>query len=195
MVIREYRPEDEQGWVRCRVLSFLNTAYFDHVLQEKEKYIHPAIELVAIEDGKVVGLIDIEYELKERTVCSRGTGLGGMIWHIAIHPDYQRQGIATKLLNKAIEIAKPKGLNRFEAWTRDDKWVNEWYNNTGFLKVDAYLHVFMDGGEEVKGAIKSEIANLHPVQAFAHYVGEDEEEIKNKFARVHECSCFEKELT
>lgn len=48
MIIREYGPEDELGWVRCRVLSFLNTAYFDNVLKEKEKYINPAIELVAI---------------------------------------------------------------------------------------------------------------------------------------------------
>jgi len=194
MIIREYRSEDEIGWVRCRVLSFLNTAYFDNVLKEKERYINPAIELVAIEEGKVVGLIDVEYEVKERTVCSRGNGLGGMIWHIAVHPDYQRKGIGTKLLNKAIEIAKKNGLNRFEAWTRDDEWVNEWYINTGFLKVESYLHVYIDGGEEFKGSVKSEIENLYPIQAFAHYVGEDKEAVKKKFTRVHECRCYEKEL-
>ena len=73
MVIRKYNPEDESAWLRCRVLSFLHIAYFDNVLKEKEKYMNPAIELVAIEDGIVVGLIDVEYEMEERTVCSRGT--------------------------------------------------------------------------------------------------------------------------
>jgi len=194
MLIREYQSEDEVGWLRCRVLSFLETAYFDNVLQVKEKYENPAIELVAIEDEQVVGLIDIEYELKERTVCSRGTGLGGMIWHIAVHPDYQKKGIAAKLLESAIEIAKEKGLNRFEAWTRDDEWVNKWYVNAGFEKVESYLHVYIDGGAELKGVLKSEVSKLYPVYAFAHYIGENREEVKQQFKRVHECVCYEKDL-
>jgi len=35
---------------------------------------------------------------------------------------------------------------------------------------------------------------LYPVQAFAHYVGKEREKIKERFARVHECFCFEKKL-
>src|SRR5699024_1787393 len=112
MEIRLYDPTmDEIGWVRCRVLSFLDTAYFDHVLTEKEKYQNPAIELVAIYDHQVVGLLDIEYEKEIETVCTRGNVLGGMIWHIATHPDYQRMGIGTRLLEKAEEIAKKEGLD------------------------------------------------------------------------------------
>ena len=38
MIIRNYTDKDEQGWLRCRVLSFLNTAYFDNVLNKKEIY-------------------------------------------------------------------------------------------------------------------------------------------------------------
>src|SRR5690625_250385 len=77
MKIRFYRKEDERGWVRCRVLSFLDTAYFDNVLKEKERYENPSIELVAVEEGQIVGLLDIEYEVEEKTVCSRGAGVGG----------------------------------------------------------------------------------------------------------------------
>lgn len=36
MEIREYHPPDESGWVLCRILSFLDTAYFDNVQQTKE---------------------------------------------------------------------------------------------------------------------------------------------------------------
>lgn len=194
MEIRAYRSEDEMGWVRCRVLSFLDSSYFDNVLQNKENYEHPAIELVAIFDDKVVGLIDVEYETEERTVCSRGTGCGGMIWHLAVHPDFRRQKIANKLLKEAERIAKEKRLNRFEAWTRDDKWVNAWYINNKFKKVSSYLHVYIENSEELDTAINSAIPNLYPVQTFAHYVGEEKEKIKKLFDRVHECVCFEKEL-
>lgn len=36
--IRASKKEDEISWVRCRSLSFLDTAYSDNVLREKEKY-------------------------------------------------------------------------------------------------------------------------------------------------------------
>jgi len=46
------------------------------------------------------GLLDIEYELQPQTVCSRGEGLGGMIRHIAVHPDYQKMGVGHQLLQE-----------------------------------------------------------------------------------------------
>ena len=194
MEIRSYQPKDEQGWIRCRVLAFLDTAYFDNVLTEKEHYENPSIELVAVEDNQIVGLLDIEYELEERTVCSRGSGLGGMIWHIAVHPDYRRNGIASRLLEKGEEIAKEKKLNRLEAWTRDDKWVRTWYERSGFQLVDSYLHVYLEGNEELTGHIRSEFPDLLPIHTFAHYLGENKEEMKQKFKRVNECVCYEKSL-
>ncbi|MGN7297987.1 GNAT family N-acetyltransferase [Ferdinandcohnia sp. SAFN-114] len=190
MEIRVYENTDEISWLRCRVLAFLDTAYYDNVLKEKEKYDNPAIELVAIENGKVIGLLDIEYETEERTVCSRGSGLGGMIWHLAVHPDYRRKGIGAELLRKAVQIAKTKNLNRLEAWTRDDNWVRKWYETSGFLKVNSYFHVYLEGQE----GLETKIPNLKPVYSFAHYLGKDLQMIKNKFSRVHECICYEKTL-
>ncbi len=193
MEIREYRPEDERGWVICRTFSFLDTAYYDNVLKEKDIYENPSIELVAVIDNQIVGLLDIEYEENEGTVCSRGKGLGGMIWHIAVHPDFRRRGIGNKLLLEAEKLSIEKGLNRLEAWTRDDKWVNNWYETNGFEKVDSYLQVFIDGGEELNGVFQCEISKLYPVQAFAHYVGNEKEKIRERFNRVHDCYCYVKE--
>lgn len=195
MEIRFYNPNDEIGWVRCRTLSFLDTAYFDNVLNKKEKYQNPAIELVAIEDNQIVGLLDIEYEEKEDTICSKGEGLGGMIWHIASHPNFQRKGIGTKLLEKAEKIAKKKGLDYLEAWTRDDKWVNQWYEKSGFDKVYSYLHVYLEGNNEIKKVIReNNEPELQVIQAFAHYSGTDQKNVRLNFNRVHECNCYEKNL-
>jgi N-acetylglutamate synthase-like GNAT family acetyltransferase len=194
MIIRPYNKKDEIGWVRCRVLAFLDTSYFDNVLTKKEMYENPAIELVAEVNGIIVGLLDIEYERKEKTVCSRGNGLGGMIWHIAIHPDYRRQGIGGALLCEAERQARKLGLNRLEAWTRDDEWVNKWYEKQQFSKVDSYYQVFIEDAEEFKGKLESCVPKLYPVTTFAHYVGEDVDFITSAFKRVHECSCYEKKL-
>ncbi|WP_339212318.1 GNAT family N-acetyltransferase [Solibacillus sp. FSL W8-0372] len=190
MIIRDYRVNDETGWVRCRTLAFLQTAYFDNVLNKKEYYKNPAIELVAELDGQIVGLIDVEYEKEERTVCSRGEGLGGMIWHIAVHPDYSRQGIGQQLLHAAETIAKRMNLNRFEAWTRDDLWVQNWYEKMEFKIVDSYYHVYFEG-DEMDHKIQSNTPNLYLVNAFTHYVGKDIEQFKNN-KRIHQCVCFEK---
>ena len=195
MKIREYKLSDERGWVICRTLSFLDTAYYDNVLREKEIYENPSIELVAVIDEQIVGLLDIEYEEKEGTVCSRGNGLGGMIWHIAVHPDFRKRRIGHQLLLEAEKLSIEKGLNRLEAWTRDDKWVNNWYEKNGFEKVDSYLQVFIDGGDELNGVLNCEIPKLYPVQAYAHYVGDDKEIIREKFKRVHDCYCYEKKLS
>jgi GNAT superfamily N-acetyltransferase len=194
VIIRPYHEQDEVGWLRCRVLAFLDTSYFDNVLTQKETYDNPSIELVAEMDGEIVGLIDVEYEQVERSVCSRGNGLGGMIWHIAVHPDYRRQGIGEAILLEAEKQAKELGINRFEAWTRDDKWINQWYEKQQFLKVDGYYHVFMEHGNEFKGILESSIPKLYPVTAFAHYLGKDVEFIKSNVKRVHECNCYEKTL-
>lgn len=64
MIFRKYNSSDNLEWVRCRVLSFLDSAYFDNVLKEKEHYQKPSIELVAEENGRIVGLIDVKYERK-----------------------------------------------------------------------------------------------------------------------------------
>ena len=194
MKVRDYTANDETGWVRCRVLSFLNTAYYDNVLTRKEKYDNPSIELVAEYGGEIVGLLDIEYEEQERTVCSKGTGLGGMIWHIAVHPDYYRSGIGTALLKEAESRAQKLQLNRLEAWTRDDEWVQHWYENSGFEQTDAYYHVYLEG-KLLNEIMTTTIPHLQPISSFAQYTGENIEQFNESNARVHTCVCYEKKFT
>lgn len=191
MIIRDYGVNDEIGWIRCRTLAFLQTAYFDNVLNKKERYENPAIELVAELNGLIVGLIDVEYEKEERMVCSKGTGLGGMIWHIAVHPDFHRRGIGEALLKEAEKRAMKLRLNRFEAWTRDDQWVQNWYEKMNFLKTESYYHIYFEGNQ-MNEKIYTKIPKLYLVNSFAHYIGNDIEQFKEADYRIHECVCYEK---
>ena len=189
--IREYRPSDEVAWLRCRAVAFLDTAYYDDVRTEKPKYENPSVELVAAEEDRIVGLLDIEHEVSPGDVCSNRPGLGGMIWDIAVHPDRRRCGVASRLLRGAVNRLRGLGVTRTEAWTRDDEAANLWYAKQGFKKIDSYLHVYVLGRD---GAVTSTIPGLKPVCTFAHYVGENTDEIRAKFERVHECSLFELRL-
>ena len=190
MEIRTYQQEDERGWLHCRELSFLDTAYYDIVLNQKETYRNPAIELVAIEDDKVIGLLDIECEEKPMTLCTADQTLGGMITHLAVHPDYRRQGVGQALLLEAQNRLVKSEITYLEAWTRDDLWVHEWYLHQQFEKLGTYLHVYIEGSD----GIASKVDGLIPVQTFCQYVGKDSEKIKKKYKRVHECTGFCKRI-
>ena len=195
--IRSYAFADEFSWLRCRLLAFFDTAYFDDVLRDKPVYQNPSIELVAVIENQVVGLIDIEYETSPGSICSTTAAatpaLAGMIWHIAVHPDYRRQGIGETLLNEAKQAALAKNLTRLEAWTRDDPFVNSWYQRQGFIKKDAYYHVYMNG-EEIRDLLNTNMQGLHPTHVFAHYSGKDLSLLK-QFDRVHECMRYDLSLT
>jgi ribosomal protein S18 acetylase RimI-like enzyme len=191
--IRSYEPSDEVGWLRCRVLSFLDTAFFDAVEREKERYEHPAIELVAEEDGEIVGLLDLEYGFEPGTVLADRSGAGGMIWHLAVHPDHQRRGIASALLAEVERRARANDLVRLEAWTRDDAHVQGWYQAHGFVQIDGYLHVYLERDEGLK-ELDGALGDLRLVKAFAHYTGDRPEEIRSQYRRVHDDVLYEKRL-
>jgi len=194
-IIRKYHEDDEEGWVRCRVLAFLDSAYYDNVYREKETYSSKSIELVAEIDGAVIGLLDVECEDEPQTVCSKSsdlesTHLAGMIWHIAVHPDFRRKGIAHMLLERAIEESLRLGLSRLEAWTRDDGLAEKWYLSQGFNEIESYYHVYIDGKEMKSEVINSKIPELKPISVFAHYLGDDNLFL-NKFNRVYKCIRFD----
>ena len=191
VTIRAYEPADEVGWLRCRVLAFLDTAFFDAVEREKEHYQHAAIELVADDDGEIVGLLDLEVE-PEPGVLAERPGRGGMIWHLAVHPDHQRRGVAGALLEEAERRAREHGLERVEAWTRDDAHVRRWYEAHGFGLIDGYLHVYLERDD--LRVLDGNLGELRLVKAFAHYTGDSPEEIRQSYARVHDDVLYEKRL-
>ncbi len=196
MKIRKYnynKEGEELGWIRCRVLAFLDSAYFDDVRKTKEKYENPAIELVAEIDNKIVGLIDIEYEKNIGDVAYKCEKPGAVIWHLAVLPEYRNNGIATKLLETAIDILQKNKIKIIQAWTRDDIWVLDWYKARNFQWKESYLHVFAEN-DECDLISKSKIPELYLYTSFAHYVGKDKDKIKKQFKRVHQCNLFELEI-
>lgn len=190
MQVRRYEPRDEQGWVRCRVLSFLDTAYFDDVERTKPRYSRPAVELVAEIDGSIAGVIDVELDTEANEVASDPERIGAVIWTIAVHPDHQRKGVGGALLAATVGEARRLGAAFLEAWTRDDAWVRAWYEKSGFDLVQRYLHVYLDGSD-AEDYITAP-SSLRVITAFAH--AEHLDELPDEPNRVHECVRYVLEL-
>ncbi|MET9785120.1 GNAT family N-acetyltransferase [Streptomyces canus] len=182
-VIREYRPADETSWLRCRVLSFLNTSYFDDVLKTKPETPAPGFGLVAAaEHGTVTGIIDIAVEDELATIDT-----------VAVHPDHQHQGLGRALLAEARARVSALGVPMLDAWTRDDPDTLRWYRAMGFTESQHYLHVYASyytDASEPDRAISERRAGLRPMAAFLHASLEGEQLMREQFARVHVCRRF-----
>jgi ribosomal protein S18 acetylase RimI-like enzyme len=172
--VREYRHSDEQSWLRCRVLGFLDTAYFDDVWTSKPRR-EPGLELVATIDGQVVGLVDASVD-----------GPQGTIETIVVHPDHRRSGIGRALLAKICSELARRGATEVNAWTRDDPGTLAWYRSEGFSLRLRYLHVFANSPEEMANAVSAR-AGLLPRTGHFHAWLEDERELRSAFSRVHSC--------
>lgn len=154
MTIREYTPQDETGWVRCRLISFLDCSYYDDVMRQKETYQNPSVCAVAEENGKIVGLLDAEYELETGAVCHFPGGKGAVIWHLGVLPEYRKIGTASKLWEFVRQKLLALGITRVEVWTQDDEPANRWYQKQGFVLKESYLNAYVRGTSKDNSAIQ-----------------------------------------
>lgn len=175
ITIRNYHLTDERSWLRCRTLSFLDTCYYDDVWTTRPD--SPAVQLVVIEGGEVIGLLDLEVEGALATIDT-----------VAVHPDHQGNGVASALLAKARDRL-PHTVTTLDAWTREDNSTLTWYGAGGFVESDHYLHVYKGGEESDDGWVSPDPLSA-PVTAFCHARLEDEADVRARFARVYVCRRF-----
>ncbi|WP_198950361.1 GNAT family N-acetyltransferase [Kineosporia sp. A_224] len=185
VLVRDYADADEQGWLRCRVLGFLGTAYFDDVWTSYPRST-PGLSLVAVRAGQVVGIC-------QASIADHGATIDTVV----VHPDHRRAGIASALLAELKERLARQGVGVVDAWTRDDPGTLAWYRDQGFTVTYRYLHVYASTPEEMRAAAGS-TAGLLPRSGFFHADTQDPEvevALRTTFARVHACHRFVAEIS
>ena len=192
LIIRPYNSSDEESWLKCRLISFHDSAYYDDVYTKKPIFNNSSLELVAEINGKIIGIIDLEKDTKDSRICYYKSGTGAMIWTIAVLPEYRRFGIASKLVLKAMDWAKSKDVNFIEAWTRDDKWVLDWYESLGFATFHSYWHIYFKGDN--MSLFESNDKDIAPQSVFAHS-DKDPRALDKKIDRFYKCYGYKLELT
>ena len=194
LIIRPYYSSDAESWLKCRLISFHDSAYYDDVYTKKPTFNNSSLELVAEINGKVIGILDLEKDNNDGSICYSKTGIGAMVWTIAVLPEYRRLGIASKLIAKGMDWAKTKDIDFIEAWTRDDKWVINWYKSIGFKKIHSYWHIYFKG-DNVKSLFSSIDKDIIPESIFAHSNKDPKTMDQNKIDRFYKCSGYNLELT
>ncbi|MCT6922904.1 GNAT family N-acetyltransferase [Metasolibacillus sp.] len=133
MKIIPYAPQYEESWLRCRVLAYLHTAMYEDVVTKKPTFDgRPAIELIAVEDDAVIGLIDLVLDTEEQKTTILSEGLGAFLPVIAVHPDHQSRGIGMKMYKAALQELEKTAIEFIELYTRDDVQANNFYQKLGF---------------------------------------------------------------
>lgn len=180
--IREYRDNDADSWLHCRLLSFFATQYYDDVVIERPAFGNPSIRMVAEVNSRLAGLIDVEI-----------FGTTATIDVLAVHPDHQRQGIATGLLEAvAVELATQQ-VSSLDAWTREDPPANQWYRRSGFTEAFRYVHIHKTGQDDADG-FQTPTGLSHPIRAFMHAPIELESAMRARFRRVYICRRYVKRV-
>ena len=132
MNIRAYNPSDEMSWVHCRAVAFLDCSLCNDIRTEKEKYLQPDLCLVAEENGQIIGILDAE--LDSYDLACAGEERGAVIWHLAVLPEFRRQGVAKALWNKLQAQLINEGIHYCETWTQEDDAANSFFRDMGFAQ-------------------------------------------------------------
>jgi ribosomal protein S18 acetylase RimI-like enzyme len=179
--VRDYAPTDETLWLRCRVLAFLDTTYYDDVVTAKPQR-EAGLQLVAVAGDEVIGLVDASVTGQEATIET-----------IAVHPDHRRMGVAHGLLDEICGRLQARGATQVDAWTRDDEGTLAWYRSQGFEQEMRYLHVYASGPDEAGRAFGPR-TDLMPRFGFFHAWTDQEDALREEFGRVYSCRQFVKPL-
>ncbi|MFA9414672.1 N-acetyltransferase family protein [Streptococcus sp. E29BA] len=137
MIIRPYVVSDEKGWVYTKALSYLFSSFFDDREPTKpdrdQTVFEDRIELVAEEEGQIVGLLDIDIYNADysRKYLYAPADKVAYFTNLAVHPDYQGRGIAQALYQEAYTQLLEKGVEKLAIFTREGDAANHLYQKWG----------------------------------------------------------------
>ncbi|OFI48792.1 GNAT family N-acetyltransferase [Floricoccus tropicus] len=197
MEIRSYSDTDEKEWVYTKALSYLFSPFFDDMETSKTRFnpeiYKDSIELVAVIDGQIVGILDIgiyNEDASRNYMYYQGDSVA-YFTNLAVHPDFQKKGIAKKLFEVARNKLIEKNVEALSIFTRKSDATLELYKKWGaklickdylvvgrpknqssvrfqFDKENKKLNLFNIQGEQ-KASLLNE----------GHYLITDEEELEN----------------
>ena len=123
--IRQFQPTDSQQvidlWFTCGLVRSWNNPQSDI---ERKMAEHPELFFVAELDGQLIGSCMAGYE-----------GHRGWIYYLAVHPQFQRRGVAAQLMQRAETGLAVIGCPKVELMIRSTNLpVVEFYETIGYVQ-------------------------------------------------------------
>jgi len=149
ILIREYREEDEAEWLRVHAIIMSISHAWNFVIQERPVYEgHESTKLVAVSDGKIVGITDVQYENEPGELCWNKDILGGYVLEFGRLPEYKGQNIGKQLIGATIEDALKKGFHRLEYWSQDRN-AQRFYRRLGMKEIGRYYRFYLKPPKDI----------------------------------------------
>ena len=131
MIIRQETPEDVNEIKNVNDLAFQqeDESVLIHKLRESEAFI-PELSLVAVRENKVVGhILFTRIHIESETHSTLSLALAPM----AVHPDFQKQGIGTAMVEQGLKKAQSLGYKSVVVLGHD-----QYYPKFGFKKANDF---------------------------------------------------------
>ena len=133
--IREYRDADRDEWMRAHAIILSISHAWNYSIQERPDYEgHQSTRLVAVEDDRIVGLLDAQYDNTPGEICFLKDSPGGYVLEFGRLPEYKGRRIGSLLIDAVIEDARRKGFHRLEFWTQD-RAAQRFYRRIGLPEI------------------------------------------------------------
>ena len=125
-------------------------------------------------------------------MCEDRSGLAGMIWHLAVHPDHRAAPESPPPSSRKRSGSPPNAVSFASRRGRETTSTSSGGTSRhGFERIDSYLQVYVELEDGLRDLFP--IADgIRPVRLFAHYLGDDRDAVRRRFARVHDCVLYER---
>lgn len=158
--IREYRPEDEAEWMRVHAIILSISHSWNYSIQERPLYEdHESTKLVALHEGKIVGLIDTQYDNEAGELCFLKDSRGGYVLEFGRLPEYSGQAIGPKLMEAARGDAEKKGFKRLEYWSQDRK-AQRFYARLGIPEIGRHYRFRLKPPQEISDLMMKDFVGV-----------------------------------
>lgn len=135
LIVRVALPEDWNGISEVSRLS----GYEDYINRIGPEYLKDGEVIVALHDKAIVGF------MKMQDVCDGSSWFSG----IRVHPNFRRLSVATSLTDKAIELARTRGIGQVRLLIQDSNSPSiALARKFGFRPVDRFA--FFNGHPKIK---------------------------------------------
>lgn len=122
--LRAYRAENRASVIQLWTEIFPDDPPWNQpeLVIDQKLTVQPELFIVAVIDGVLVGTILAGYD-----------GVRGWVHKLAVHPDYRRRGLASKLMNRAEAGLKALGCTKLNFQVRaSNTEVLQFYETLGY---------------------------------------------------------------
>ena len=161
--IRPYCAEDEQEWMRVHAVIMTTSHAWNYCIQERPAYEgYVSTRLVALAEGRIIGLVDVQYDNEAGEVTFLKDSRGGYVLEFGRLPEFSGHRIGSQLMAATVEDAKAKGFERLEYWSQD-RAAQRFYRRVGLKEIGRHYRFRMKAPKEVKDILAKDYIGIEYV--------------------------------